>query len=351
MTSRIIAAKVAAMEGDHVNAGGNGGGRSPDIDTLASGIRAGERKTLARAVTLVESSKPADREAAERLIERLLPETGGAVRVGLSGVPGAGKSTLIDALGSHLVGEGRKVAVLAVDPSSGRSGGSILGDKTRMGRLAAEENAFIRPSPSAGRLGGVARATRESLLLCEAAGFDVVIVETIGAGQAEYAVADMVDVFVLLLLAGGGDQLQGIKKGALEIADILAVNKADADRAAARHALRDYNAALRIVIDPESPWRPPVLTLSASHGEGVEELWRTVREHEECMRQAGLLESRRQQQRLKWMWSTLEDRLMEDFRAAEGVKAEIARVSAAVESGDMGAGAGARVLLESYRKG
>lgn len=350
MTSVGMRAKVAAMNSDRADTGGREVGRIRDIERLADGVRAGERGRLARAVTLVESSRSADRKAAQALIERLLPDTGGSVRIGLSGVPGAGKSTLIDALGCYLVESGRKVAVLAVDPSSGRSGGSILGDKTRMGRLAAQENAFIRPSPSGGRLGGVARATRESLLLCEAAGFDVVMIETIGAGQAEYAVADMVDVFVLLLLAGGGDQLQGIKKGALEIADILAVNKADVDRAAVRHALRDYKAALRIVTDSESSWRPPVLTLSAARGEGLEALWQAVLDHRTCMQQAGLFEERRRHQRLKWMWSTLEDRLLEDFRAANGMKEVIARISKAVEAGEMGASAGAEALLDAYRK-
>jgi len=337
------------MAGDQAKAKPTRRGRSTTIEALESGIRAGKRSALARGITLVESVRPEDGDAAQSLIERLLPATGGAIRIGLSGVPGAGKSTLIDALGNYLIGCGQKVAVLAVDPSSGRSGGSILGDKTRMGRLAASADAFIRPSPSGGRLGGVARATRESLLLCEAAGFDVVIVETIGAGQAEYAVADMVDVFVLLLLAGGGDQLQGIKKGALEIADILAINKADVDRTAARHAVRDYRAALRIVTDPQVPWRPPVLTLSAACHEGVEELWQTVLRHRACMQKTGDFEERRRQQRLIWMWTTLEDRLLDEFKGASGVKRQLERISAAVEAGEKGASAGAEALLRAYR--
>jgi len=321
----------------------------PGVDALEAGIRAGDRSALARAITLVESRKAEHRDAAQSLIERLLPQTGGAMRIGLSGVPGAGKSTLIDAFGSWLTGRGHRLAVLAVDPSSGRSGGSILGDKTRMARLATDENAFIRPSPSGGLLGGVARATRESLLLCEAAGFDVVIVETIGAGQAEYVVADMVDVFLLLLLPGGGDQLQGIKKGALEVADILAVNKVDADSAAARHAVRDYKAALRIVADEAAAWRPPVLQLSGREETGLETLWDTLSRHRETMRSASLFDRRRREQRLKWMWAELEDRLLADFKAHSGVKDRLGRLSAAVEAGEMSPGAAAGRLLAVYR--
>jgi len=325
--------------------------RKPDIDGLEAAIRDGDRGALARAITLVESRKRDHRRAAQALMERLLPETGGAVRIGLSGVPGAGKSTLIDSFGTLLTSRGHKVAVLAVDPSSGRSGGSILGDKTRMERLSVDANAFIRPSPSGGILGGVARATRESLLLCEAAGFDVVIVETIGAGQAEYAVADMVDVFVLLVLAGGGDQLQGIKKGALEIADLLALNKADADREAARRAAREYESALKIVTPSDAAWHPPVLSISGRAEEGLDTLWETVAAHRETMREAGLFEQRRRGQRLKWMWAILEDRLLGDFKTHSRVKAELERVAPAVEAGEMGAGAAAERLLAVYGAG
>ncbi len=250
----------------------------PSLDTLVEGVRAGRRAVLARAITLVESRKPEHQGLAEELVQALLPSTGKATRVGITGVPGVGKSTTIDALGTHLLERGHRVAVLAVDPSSSRTGGSILGDKTRMARLSMDERAFVRPSPAAGTLGGVAARTRETLLLCEAAGYDVILVETVGVGQSETAVADMTDTFLVLMLPGAGDELQGIKKGIIEIADILAVNKADGPNAPrAKKAAADYRAALHLLGGREPHWSTPVLTYSGLTGEGIEELWQQVR--------------------------------------------------------------------------
>ena len=319
-----------------------------DIDALEAGIRAGERRSLARAITLVESRRAGDHAAAQDLIERLLPLAGRAVRLGITGVPGVGKSTAIEALGTKLTGAGQTVAVLAVDPSSGRTGGSILGDKTRMAKLSADPDAFIRPSPSSGVLGGAGRATREALLLCEAAGFDVIIVETVGAGQADYVVADMVDTFLVLMLAGGGDELQGIKKGILEIADIVAVNKADIDVKATRRAMRDYTSALHIVTPSDAVWTPPVLTLSGLTGEGMDALWQAVRDHRNAMRESGDFDRRRRDQRLTWMWAVIEDRLLDRFRNAPAVKALLAEIADSVAAGETGATRAAQDLLKAF---
>src|SRR5712675_748241 len=258
--------------------------RSPpgtlDLANLARGVRAGERGVIARAITLIESRRADHQRAARRLVQDLLPDTGGAMRVGITGTPGVGKSTTIDALGSFLTQQGRKVAVLAVDPSSTRSGGSILADKTRMPRLAADPNAFVRPSPAAGTLGGVAAKTREAMLLCEAAGYDVVLVETIGTGQSETAVADMTDFFLVLMLPGAGDELQGIKKGVVELADMIAVNKADGDNVKrAKAAAGEYRAALHILNPRSQHWAPPVTTYSALTGDGVADLWHKALAH------------------------------------------------------------------------
>ena len=270
----------------------------PDISDLARGIGAGERAVIARAITLIESRRNDHQKAALRLVQELLPSTGKAIRVGITGAPGVGKSTTIDALGTFLTGKDHKVAVLAVDPSSARSGGSILADKTRMPRLSGDANAFVRPSPSSGTLGGVAAKTRESMLICEAAGFDVVLVETIGTGQSETMVADMTDFFLVLMLPGAGDELQGLKKGVIEIADMLAINKADGDNInRAKAAAAEYRAALQI-LNPRSPnWSTPVVTYSALTGAGIAELWDTVLEHRERMIKAGELEARRREQR------------------------------------------------------
>jgi LAO/AO transport system kinase len=312
---------------------------------LADRVRAGDRAVLARAITLVESRRADHQRAARDLVQRLLPFTGQAARVGITGAPGVGKSTTIDALGMHLIGLGHKVAVLAVDPSSTRTGGSILGDKTRMVRLAAEPNAFIRPSPAAGTLGGVAAKTREAMLLCEAAGFDVVLVETVGIGQSETAVCGMVDFFLALMLPGGGDELQGIKKGLVELADMLAINKADGDGLArARATAADYRAALAILA-PRSPhWTPPVMTYSALAGDGVAGLWQHVLDHRDALTASGELARRRAEQQVKWMWSMLEERLFARLRAEPGNRAKVREIEAAVSGGKMTPALGAEAL-------
>jgi len=305
--------------------------RLPSLEDYVAGVRAGDRAILGRAITLIESSNPEHQGLAQELLQRLLPFTGAARRVGITGVPGVGKSTFIEALGGNLTAAGRKVAVLAVDPTSSRTGGSILGDKTRMARLSADPNAFIRPSPSSGRLGGVTRVTRETMLVCEAAGYDVVLVETVGAGQSETAVADMVDFFLVLMLPGAGDELQGIKKGVLELADAIAVNKADGDNATlAKRAVREYRSALHIM-KPASPnWQVPVLMVSGLRNQGLDELWATVETYARVLGGTGELAARRRGQRLTWMRTLLEDRVMarlkRDGRFAEllpGMEAEV----------------------------
>jgi len=296
-----------------------------DLNTLADGIRTGKRAALARAITLVESRKAEHRALARQLLQELLPLTGKAHRVGITGVPGVGKSTTIDTLGSNLTASGHKVAVLAVDPSSTRTGGSILGDKTRMARLAVDENAYVRPSPSAGTLGGVAAKTRETMLLCEAAGFDVILVETVGIGQSETTVAEMVDFFLVLMLPGAGDELQGIKKGVLEIADMIAVNKADGDGAIrAKAAAADYRGALHILAPRSPTWTPPVVTISGLANEGLDAMWQQVELHKAKMAATGELQARRADQQVAWMWDMLQQRLMEsltnDKRVADRLK-------------------------------
>ncbi len=275
---------------------------------------------LARAITLIESKRADHQNKAHALVQELLPQTGNAIRVGITGAPGVGKSTTIDTLGTYLTGKGHKVAVLAVDPSSTRTGGSILGDKTRMARLAVDDNAFVRPSPSSGTLGGVAAKTRETMLLCEAAGFDVVLVETVGIGQSETAVADMTDFFLALMLPGAGDELQGIKKGLVELADMIAVNKADGDNVKrAGAAAAEYRAALHI-LTPRSPnWTPPVITYSALTGDGVAELWAQVLAHRERMDKTGEHAARRREQQVKWMWSMLNDRVLGRLKSDAGL--------------------------------
>ena len=269
-------------------------------------------------------------------MQALLPRTGQAVRVGITGVPGVGKSTTIDALGAHLTERGHKVAVLAVDPSSARTGGSILADKTRMARLANDPNAFVRPSPGGGTLGGVAAKTRESMLICEAAGFDVMLVETIGTGQSETAVADMTDFFLVLMLPGAGDELQGLKKGVIELADMIAVNKADGDNLArARAAAAEYRAALHILSPRSMNWTPPVVTYSALTGDGIAELWTTVLRHRERGMATGEFAARRREQQVKWMWAMLEDRLHSRLRSDARVRAKLPALEAAVADGRM----------------
>lgn len=311
---------------------------APDIATLSRRIRDGDRATLARAITLIESKRADHQKKARELVQELLPATGQAVRVGITGAPGVGKSLTIDTLGTHLTAQGHKVAVLAVDPSSTRSGGSILGDKTRMARLAVDHNAFVRPSPSSGTLGGVAAKTRETMLICEAAGFDVVLVETVGIGQSETAVADMTDFFLALMLPGAGDELQGIKKGLVELADMIAVNKADGDNIKrAKAAAAEYRAALH-VLNPRSPnWTPPVVTCSALTGDGIAELWEQVMAHRERLVQSGELAARRREQQVKWMWSMLEDRVFARLKSDAGLRAKLPKLETAVASGRLSA--------------
>jgi LAO/AO transport system kinase len=309
---------------------------SADVARLARGIRAGDRAALSRAITLIESKRADHRRSAAALMQALVGATGKAVRVGVTGAPGVGKSTTIDTLGTMLTKQGRKVAVLAVDPSSRRTGGSILADKTRMARLANDANAFIRPSPASGTLGGVAARTRETMLLCEAAGYDVVLVETIGVGQSEIAVADMTDFFLLLMLPGAGDELQGLKKGVVELADMIAVNKADGDNVArAKVAAAEYRAALHILTPRSANWSPPVVTYSALTGEGVAALWAHVLDHREKLTAAGELASRRAEQQVKWMWAMLEERLFAPLRSDRAIKAALASIEAEVAAGTL----------------
>ncbi|MBV9113402.1 MAG: methylmalonyl Co-A mutase-associated GTPase MeaB [Hyphomicrobiales bacterium] len=303
----------------------------PETLELARRVIEGERAALARAITLVESSRADHRREARALIGELMAQTGKGVRVGLTGVPGVGKSTLIDQLGSNLTRNGHRVAVLAVDPSSARSGGSILGDKTRMARLAVDRNAFIRPSPASGTLGGVAARTREAILLCEAAGFDVILVETVGVGQSEAAVADLTDIFVVLLLGGAGDELQGLKKGVFELADIVAVNKADGEgRARAEAAAKEYQAALHILGSASATWKVPVLTVSGMTNLGLDRLWNEILAHRRVAEASGEWAARRQAQDVKWMHALIEERATARLRDDPAIRARLAALEAEV---------------------
>lgn len=308
----------------------------PDLTDLGRGIRARERAVIARAITLIESRRSDHQKAARRLVQELLPLTGAAIRVGITGAPGVGKSTTIDALGTFLTSRGHKVAVLAVDPSSTRSGGSILADKTRMPRLSSDADAFVRPSPSSGTLGGVAAKTRESMLICEAAGYDVVLVETIGTGQSETIVADMTDFFLVLMLPGAGDELQGLKKGVIEIADMLAINKADGDNIKrAKAAAAEYRAALHILNPRSRTWSPPVVTYSALTGAGIDELWDNILDHRQRMTNSGEIDARRREQQVKWMWAMLEERVFARLKSNPALRAKLPRIEAAVAAGRM----------------
>jgi LAO/AO transport system kinase len=321
-----------------------------DVPALAAGVLAGDRRAVARSITLVESRRADHREAAQELLVELLPHAGGARRVGISGVPGVGKSTFIDALGTTLTAAGSRVAVLAVDPSSARSGGSILGDKTRMSRLAVDPDAFIRPSPTAGTLGGVAQATRESMVVVEAAGHDVVLVETVGVGQSEVTVAEMVDSFLFLTLARTGDQLQGIKRGILEIADVIAVNKADgAGEVDARTAARELAGAIRMLRGHgRDGWDVPVLTCAGLTGAGLAEVWAKVLEHQDRMRASGALAERRRAQQVRWTWGMVRDGLEHRLRAHPAVRSLAPELERAVLAGELTPALAARQLLEAF---
>ncbi|PRX44350.1 LAO/AO transport system kinase [Prauserella shujinwangii] len=323
--------------------------RQIDVGDYAKGVLAGDRGTLSRAITLVESQRPDHRERAQELLVELLPHAGGAQRVGITGVPGVGKSTFIDQLGTNLTGAGHRVAVLAVDPSSTRTGGSILGDKTRMARLAVDAGAFIRPSPTSGTLGGVARATRETIVLMEAAGYDVVLVETVGVGQSEVAVANMVDCFLFLTLARTGDQLQGIKKGVLELADVIAVNKADGEyELQARKAARELSGALRMLYGPDAAWTPPVLTCSALTGNGLGTVWQQIGRHRELLESSGQLAEKRARQQVDWTWSMVRERLLDQLSAHPGVRAVVPEVERAVRDGELTATLAAERILAAF---
>jgi LAO/AO transport system kinase len=318
--------------------------------SLVPDLRAGHRAALARAITLVESRRADHQAAARELVQALLPDTGTAIRVGITGSPGVGKSTMIDALGMLLIGRGQKVAVLAVDPSSARTGGSILGDKTRMARLAASDFAYIRPSPAAGTLGGVAAKTREAMLLCEAAGFDVVLVETVGIGQSETAVCDMTDFFLALMLPGAGDELQGIKKGLVELADMIVINKADGDNIKrANLAAGEYRGALHILSARSEHWQPPVLTCSALTGAGIAELWQKILDHRAAMKACGEFSERRRQQQVKWMWSMLEQRMLARLRADPSMRARVKKTEAEVAAGRVSPALAAEQIAEMLR--
>ena len=332
---------------------------SPDqlLEGLLKGNAAVQRRAMAKAITLLESTRPDHRVLADELLTAMLPHTGRSFRLGISGVPGVGKSTFIEALGLYLIGQGHRVAVLAVDPSSTVSGGSILGDKTRMEHLSVHEQAYIRPSPSSGTLGGVAEKTRESMLVCEAAGYDVVIVETVGVGQSETAVANMTDMFVLMQLPNAGDDLQAIKKGVMEIADLVVINKSDIDPIAATRAELQITSALQLLgmhgggghaHADDTQWHPKVVQLSALLGQGVDTFWAAVSEFRDLQTRNGRLDSRRQHQALSWMWERIDAGLKQAFRAQPRVQTLLPQLSQQVASGQLAASTAARQLLGAY---
>lgn len=306
------------------------------MNALKSSLLSHDRAALARAITLIESTRPDHQEEAQKLLAELLPMTGNSIRIGITGVPGVGKSTFIEAFGLHVISKGHKVAVLAVDPSSTKTGGSILGDKTRMGKLAQDDNAYIRPSPTGGALGGVARRTREAMLLCEAAGFDVIIVETVGVGQSETEVADMVDMFILLLLPGSGDELQGIKKGIVELADLIVVNKADGDLVPqAKRVRSDYSAALRLLHPASTAWQPKAVTCSALTGDGIASIWEAVEAFSAAMRQSGEMEAHRAGQAKAWMWKEIREELLSRFLLNPNMQSTKEAIEKEVEKGGL----------------
>ncbi len=322
--------------------------RRLSVEDYERGVLAGDKSILARAITLVESERPEHQENAQELLVRLLPHAGNAHRIGITGVPGVGKSTLIETFGKQLTAKGHRVAVLAVDPTSRVSGGSILGDKTRMETLATDENAFIRPSPTGGHLGGVGRKTRETSIVCEAAGYDVILVETVGVGQSETVVAGMVDIFLVLMLPGAGDELQGIKRGILELADLIVVNKADGDRKKALLARQEYMSALKYTRSASRHWKPPVTTCSGLTGEGLDELWRLILEHRKTLEQNGEWDEKRSRQRLEWMWNTVEQRLMAALKNHPDVRNHLKELEHLVLKGEITPTLAAEDLLRKF---
>lgn len=327
-------------------------GRVPDrleVADYVAGVRAGDRSVLSRAITLVESTRLDDRRRARRVLAELLPTSPQAHRIGITGVPGAGKSTLIDALAGEVLQAGGRVAVIAVDPTSVRSGGSVLGDKTRMEKLARHERAYVRPSPSRGAAGGVSLRTPEVVALCEAAGFDLVIVETVGVGQSETSVVEMVDTFLLLTLAGGGDDLQAVKRGVLELADVIAINKADGPNVGACQRLRKmHESAMHLLRPRDAAWAVPVLTCSAVEARGIAELWAVLRRHRSEMTASGSWQTRRERQRVAWMWRAVERRLWGSFRNHADVGAIVPATEAAVRCGELSSDGGAAELLGAF---
>ena len=320
-----------------------------EIQDYIDGVLAHNRRIISKTITLIESSLAVHQEMAKAIVDALLPHAGQAVRIGITGVPGVGKSTYIESFGLQLVQQGHRVAVLAVDPSSSKSGGSIMGDKTRMERLSLEQDAFIRPSPSGGTLGGVARRTRETIVVCEAAGFDVIMVETVGVGQSETTVASMVDFFLVLMLAGAGDELQGIKKGVLELADAIAINKADGNNIAkAEKAKKEYENALNLLTPSSKTWSPPVLTCSAVTMDGIDDIWQTILDHREKFDRSGELDEKRRKQALDWLWALVEEGLRERFYRNPDVEKSLPAIIEAVENGETAPTAAAHRLLNLH---
>ncbi|RED51476.1 methylmalonyl Co-A mutase-associated GTPase MeaB [Aestuariispira insulae] len=321
-------------------------------ESLADAVLKGERRAIARAITLIESTRPDHRADADRLLEKLLPHAGRSIRIGISGVPGVGKSTFIEAFGNHVIDQGHRIAVLAVDPSSKRSGGSILGDKTRMETLSVNQGAYIRPSPAGRTLGGVARRTREAMLICEAAGFNVVLVETVGVGQSETTVAEMTDLFMLLLLPSGGDELQGIKKGIVELADLVLVNKADGDMAAAAgRAVAEYKSALHLLRSAARDWQVPVRSCSALTGEGIDAAWDMVADFRRQMTENGFLDERRRDQNQAWMWNEISENLLQHLKDSPDLAGDLARLEAEVRAGQQPPVTAARHLVARFLAG
>ncbi|MGA8240468.1 MAG: methylmalonyl Co-A mutase-associated GTPase MeaB [Desulfobacterales bacterium] len=322
-----------------------------DAEFYIDGVLQKKRAIIAKSITLIESALPAHQQLAQDILDGLLPYAGKAIRIGISGVPGVGKSTFIESFGMMLIEKGHRVAVLAVDPSSSRSGGSIMGDKTRMERLALQQNAFIRPSPTSGTLGGVAKKTRESMIICEAAGHDVILVETVGVGQSETTVASMVDFFLVLMLAGAGDELQGIKKGILELADAIVINKADGNNIEkAREARSEYESALHLIESKSSVWSVPVLTCSGLTMDGLEEVWKTILDHRKKLTDAAELDEKRRLQSIDWMWALVENGLKDRFFNNPLVKAHLPAIITAVEKGKTSPTAAANELLSMHNK-